>query len=42
MYEAGMRIAEMPIRYMFSNSSFNRRVLMQAIRFGLFLIRTKS
>jgi dolichol-phosphate mannosyltransferase len=41
-YREGMRIAEIPIRYMFSNSSFNRKVLMQAIRFGLFLIRTKS
>jgi dolichol-phosphate mannosyltransferase len=38
---AGMSTAEIPIHYVFSNSSFNRRVLAQAIRFGMHLIATK-
>lgn len=37
----GMSAAEIPIHYVFSNSSFNRRVLAQAIRFGMHLIATK-
>ncbi|HOT45443.1 MAG TPA: glycosyltransferase [Spirochaetota bacterium] len=38
---AGMSIAETPIHYVFSSSSFNSRVLRQAIRFALGLIATK-
>lgn len=38
----GMKAVEIPIRYVFSNSSFNSRVLKQAIRFGLHLISTKG
>lgn len=37
----GMRAAEIPISYVFSNSSFNRKVLWQAVKFGWRLIRTK-
>jgi len=37
----GMRPAEIPITYVFSNSSFNRKVLWQAMKFGWRLIRTK-
>ncbi|MBM3296537.1 MAG: glycosyltransferase [Candidatus Aminicenantes bacterium] len=37
----GMRAAEIPITYVFSNSSFNRKVLWQAMKFGWRLIRTK-
>ncbi len=36
-----MRPAEIPISYVFSNSSFNRKVLWQAMKFGFFLIKTK-
>ncbi|HRS79594.1 MAG TPA: glycosyltransferase [Spirochaetota bacterium] len=38
---AGMSITEIPIHYVFSSSSFNSRVLRQAIRFALGLIATK-
>jgi len=38
----GMLVAEIPIRYIFSNSSFNGKVLKQAIQFGLHLISTKK
>lgn len=38
---AGMSAAEIPIHYVFSNSSFNRKVLSQAMRFGMHLIATK-
>ncbi|MBN1663352.1 MAG: glycosyltransferase family 2 protein [Deltaproteobacteria bacterium] len=38
---AGMTVEEIPIRYVFSNSSFNGRVLKQAIKFGMHLISTK-
>ncbi|MCB1319303.1 MAG: glycosyltransferase [Leptospiraceae bacterium] len=41
-YRAGMRVTEIPIHYVFSNSSFNSRVLKQAMRFGLHLIGTKG
>lgn len=41
-YRAGMRATELPIHYVFSNSSFNSRVLKQAMRFGLHLIATKG
>lgn len=37
----GMGAAEIPISYVFSNSSFNRKVLWQAMKFGWRLIRTK-
>lgn len=41
-YRAGLRVAENPIRYVFSNSSFNRNVLKQAMKFGLYLLSTKG
>jgi dolichol-phosphate mannosyltransferase len=41
-YRAGMRVAEIPIRYLFSNSSFNGRVLWQAMQFGIRLLLTKD
>jgi dolichol-phosphate mannosyltransferase len=37
----GMSAMEMPITYVFSNSSFNRKVLLQGIEFGLHLLYTK-
>jgi dolichol-phosphate mannosyltransferase len=39
---SGMSVAEIPIRYVFSNSSFNKRVLRQAMKFALYLLRTKK
>ncbi len=39
---AGMKAGEMGITYVFSNSSFNSRVLKQAMKFGLYLITTKG
>lgn len=39
---AGMSVAEIPITYVFSNSSFNRKVLMLGVKFGLHLIATKK
>ena len=39
---AGYTTQELPIHYVFSNSSFNSRVLRQAMRFGLHLIATKG
>jgi len=39
---SGMSVAEMPIRYVFSNSSFNKRVLWQAMKFALHLLGTKK
>ena len=39
---AGMSVDEIPIKYIFSNSSSNRRVLIQAIRFIIYLLRTKK
>ena len=39
---SGMNVAEIPIEYVFSNSSFNGRVLRQAMKFGLHLIATKK
>ena len=41
-YRAGMNVAEIPIHYVFSNSSFNKKVLMQAIKFGLHLLASKK
>lgn len=38
----GMKPVEIPISYVFSNSSFNSRVLKQAMKFGLYLISTKG
>ena len=38
---SGMKVTEIPIDYVFSNSSFNAKVLKQGIRFGLYLIATK-
>ncbi len=40
-YRAGMEAEEIPINYAFSNSSFNKRVLMKAMKFGLNLVVTK-
>ncbi|MBF0440588.1 MAG: glycosyltransferase family 2 protein [Oligoflexales bacterium] len=34
-------LSEIPITYLFSNSSFNRKVLIQGIKFGLYLMKTK-
>lgn len=41
-YRAGMKVTEIPIHYVFSNSSFNSNVLKQGMRFGLHLISTKG
>lgn len=41
-YRGGMKVEEIPINYVFSNSSFNNNVLKQAIKFGIHLISTKS
>lgn len=41
-YRAGLAVTEIPIHYVFSNSSFNSRVLKQGMRFGLHLITTKG
>jgi dolichol-phosphate mannosyltransferase len=41
-YRAGMKVEEVPINYVFSNSSFNNKVLIQAIKFGMHLISTKN
>jgi dolichol-phosphate mannosyltransferase len=41
-YRAGMPVTEIPIHYVFSNSSFNRRVFQQGMRFGLHLIASKG
>lgn len=41
-YRAGMKVEEIPINYVFSNSSFNKNDLKQAIKFGFHLISTKS
>jgi len=41
-YRAGMKVEEIPISYIFSNSSFNKTVLSQAIKFGLHLMMTKN
>jgi dolichol-phosphate mannosyltransferase len=41
-YRAGMKVEEIPINYVFSNSSFNNKVLKQAIKFGMYLIATKN
>ena len=38
---SSMHVMEIPIHYLFSNSSFNKKVLKQAIRFGLSIIATK-
>ncbi len=38
----GMSVKEIPITYVFSNSSFNRKVLMLGLKFGLHLINTKK
>jgi dolichol-phosphate mannosyltransferase len=41
-YRAGMKVDEIPIHYVFSNSSFNKKVLQQAIKFGLHLLASKK
>jgi len=41
-YRSGMKVEEIPIHYVFSNSSFNNKVLKQAIKFGIHLISTKN
>lgn len=41
-YRAGMKVEEIPIHYVFSNSSFNNKVLKQAMKFGMHLILTKK
>ncbi|OHD67180.1 MAG: hypothetical protein A2W19_11620 [Spirochaetes bacterium RBG_16_49_21] len=38
---SGMKVAEIPISYIFSNSSFNIKVFIQAIKFGSHLLSTK-
>ncbi|MBL8018801.1 MAG: glycosyltransferase [Leptospirales bacterium] len=38
----GMKAGEIPITYVFSNSSFNSKVLKQAMKFGLYLVSTKG
>ncbi|MDH5654499.1 MAG: glycosyltransferase family 2 protein [Spirochaetia bacterium] len=38
----GYSAAEHPIKYIFSNSSFNSRVLKQAMKFGFHLLATKG
>jgi dolichol-phosphate mannosyltransferase len=38
----GMSVAEIPITYLFSNSSFNLKVLKLGVKFGLHLIATKK
>ena len=38
----GMTVAEIPITYLFSNSSFNLKVLKLGVKFGLHLIATKK
>lgn len=40
-YRTGMKVDEIPIHYVFSNSSFNKKVLKQAIRFGMHLLASK-
>jgi dolichol-phosphate mannosyltransferase len=37
-----MTAAEMPITYVFSNSSFNRKVLFNGIEFGWYLLSSKN
>lgn len=39
---APVAVAEIPINYVFSNSSFNNNDLKQAIKFGMHLILTKG
>jgi len=38
---AGMKVSEIPIHFVFSNSSFNGHVLVQAVGFCIHLIKTK-
>ncbi len=38
----GMTVSEIPITYLFSNSSFNLKVLKLGVKFGLHLIVTKK
>lgn len=41
-YRSGFSVKEIPIHYVFSNSSFNKDVLKQAMKFGMHLIGTKG
>ncbi len=38
----GMSFAEIPIAYTFTNSSFNLRVLLLAVKYGLYLLLTRK
>jgi dolichol-phosphate mannosyltransferase len=38
----GMSVAEIPIKYVFSNSSFNKQVFIHAMKFIVYLLRTKN
>lgn len=42
VFRAGGTIKEIPVKYAYSNTSFNLRVLRQAIAFGFDLLRTKG
>jgi dolichol-phosphate mannosyltransferase len=41
-FRAGMNVEEIPVNYNFTNSSFNKKALSQAIKFGMYLIATKK
>jgi dolichol-phosphate mannosyltransferase len=41
-YRAGMTVEEIPISYVFSNSSFNKNVFKQAMKFGMYLLASKN
>jgi len=41
-FRAGMNVEEIPVNYNFTNSSFNKKALSQAIKFGMHLIATKK
>lgn len=41
-FRSGLKVIEIPIHYVFSNSSFNWNVLKRGIRFGVHLISTKG
>ncbi len=42
VFRAGGTIKEIPIKYAYSNTSFNLRVLRHAIAFGFHLLKTKG
>jgi dolichol-phosphate mannosyltransferase len=41
-FRSGMKVEEIPINYVFSESSFNARVFRQAVKCGMYLIFTKK